>query len=337
MVIREISPADKAEDLSAVLPVAQAVFNEQMPGFPLLSATRLRMRCFPDHHAVLRVFAAFADDEARTADAMALVEWEEDANPDLMGASVWVAPQARRRGLGAALYAEVLALSAAVGRPRVVVNGASTVPVDAVVAAYGGRRVEEMIRSVLDLAGVPRSRMTEAAAATDANAGYRLVRWTDHCPDELAGSFCAAMAVMADAPQGDLVYEHVAHDLEGLRERERLSVLAGVRRHVLAAVTPAGEIGGFTVFSSAAEGPLALDIWDTGVVRAHRGNGLGLRLKAAQTLWMLDEFPAARWVQTFNNADNAHMLAINRALGYRAAENWSSYEFGPTRPGGQVG
>ncbi|MDH6133762.1 GNAT superfamily N-acetyltransferase [Kitasatospora sp. MAA4] len=335
MEIRELRPADRAEDLAAVLPVAQAVLAEQMPGFPALAAGTLRLWCLADHRAGVRVFAAFADAEAVVAEGMAIAEWEEEANLDLLTVSVWVSPQARRRGAGSALYAEVLAAGAELGRSRVIVISASALPADALMTARGGRRVEVAIRSVLDLAGVSRDRLASAAEPSQLNAGYTLARWTDHCPPELAESFCAAMAAMDDAPQGDLVYEHAAHDLELLRERERLSVLAGVQRNVLAAVTAAGEVAGFTMFVSAADGAQALDIWDTGVVRAHRGRGLGLRLKAAQTLWMLDGFPAARWVQTFNNDDNTHMLAINRALGYRAAEEWSWYEFDVQQTSGE--
>ncbi|MFI9271059.1 hypothetical protein ACIGXM_10170 [Kitasatospora sp. NPDC052896] len=326
-MIREISPADRAEELAAVLPVARAVLGEQMPGFPALAASTLRLWCLPDFHGGVRVFGAFRDADARVADGVAIAEWTDDANEDLLAASVWVAPTGRGRGLGSALFAEVLAVRAELDRPRVVVNGASTVPVDALVTAHGGRGVELVTRSVLDLAGVSRARLTATAAATEQNSGYRLARWTDHCPDELADSFCVAMAAMADAPQGELVYEHAAHDRERLRGRERLSVRAGVARHVLAAVTATGEVAGFTIFASTPDGPESLDIWDTGVARGHRGHGLGIRLKAAQTLWMLDGFPAARWVQTFNNADNAHMLGINRSLGYRAAEEWTWYEF----------
>lgn len=328
METREIDPAHRPEDLAAALPVAQVVLGEQMPGFPALSASQLRLWCLPDWRAHVAVFAAFDSPGSHAAaDGLAIAEWQDDANEDLLAASVWVAPHARRRGVGSALWAQVLRLGADLGRSRVVTNSSDALPADAVVAAKGGRRVEEVTRSVLDLATVPPALLAANARPTSSNSHYELVRWTDHCPERLAESFCAAMGAMNDAPQGDLDYEHAAHDVARLRGREELSVQAGLHRHVLAAVTSDGEVGGFSIFSSAPDQPQALDIWDTAVTRAHRGRGLGLRVKAAQTLWMLDEFPAAYWVQTFNNSENHHMLAVNRTLGYRPAEQWNWFEF----------
>ncbi|WP_280670864.1 MULTISPECIES: GNAT family N-acetyltransferase [unclassified Kitasatospora] len=327
MEIRELDPAHRAEDLAAALPVARAVLAQQMPGFPELPASMLRLWCLPDWQAHTSVFAAFDSPGAATADGLVIAEWEDDANEDLLVASVWVAPHARGRGVGSALWADVLRLGSTLGRRRVTTNTSAALPVDTLVTAKGGRQVEKATRSVLDLTAVPPVQLNAAARATPKNSRYELVRWTDRCPDRLAESFCAAMEAMNDAPQGEMVYEHVAHDLARLRGREELSVRAGVRRHVLAAVTESGQVGGFSIFVSTPDGPRSLDIWDTGVSREHRGQGLGLRIKAAQTLWMLDEFPAADWVQTFNNAENQHMLTINRALGYRPAEQWSWYEF----------
>ncbi|MFF7636457.1 hypothetical protein ACFZB9_25400 [Kitasatospora sp. NPDC008050] len=327
MQIREIDPAQRPADLAAILPAARAVLGEQLGDFPALSASQLRLSCTPDWQEQIAVFAAYDSREATVADGLAISEWSFDSNPDLLSTTVWVAPHARRRGIGSALFERVLKLSTELKRPRVVTNAAATVPVDALLTARGGRLVETVTRSVLNLRAVDRPAFERTAGATPKNSRYQLVRWTDRCPEELLDSFCTAMDTMSDAPQGDMVYEHALNDRARLRGREELSVRAGVRRNVLAAVTPGGEIGGFTMFSSAPDGPQSLDIWDTGVPRDHRGLGLGLRLKAAQTLWMLDEFPTARAVQTFNNSDNHHMLAVNRALGYRASERWSWFEF----------
>ena len=52
------------------------------------------------------------------------------------------------------------------------------------------------------------------------------------------------------------------------------------------------------------------------MLRNHRGHGLGLRLKAANALRVMDELPNVTSVRTWNAASNEHMLAVNRQLGY---------------------
>lgn len=192
---------------------------------------------------------------------------------------------------------------------------------------HQGKAVERVTRSVLDLRTLDRERYAALAAPSPANADYTLVRWLDFCPPELVGSYCAAMSAMQDAPIGESAYEITGFTPEKLAAYEQGSVLHGVRRHVLAAISPAGEVAGFHTFAYYPGEPRALDVWDTGVVRAHRGHGLGLRIKAAAALWGMEEYPEAWWFQTFNNADNAPMLRVNRELGYQASEDWIKFEF----------
>ena len=132
---------------------------------------------------------------------------------------------------------------------------------------------------------------------------------------------------MDDAPMEEFAIEHPKRGLDRLRKLEAHMGTYSAHRHVTAAVNEAGEIGGFTIFVNFPEEPTALDIWDTGVTRAHRGKGLGLRLKADATLWMIRDFPDAGWTHTFNSQVNEHMLAVNRRLGYQAANREEVFEF----------
>ena len=54
---------------------------------------------------------------------------------------------------------------------------------------------------------------------------------------------------------------------------------------------------------------------DTSVLPAHRGHGLGLLLKLEMAQWLRHERPDVRAVDTWNDATNAPMLAVNERLG----------------------
>jgi GNAT superfamily N-acetyltransferase len=115
--------------------------------------------------------------------------------------------------------------------------------------------------------------------------------------------------------------------VERLRGSEEQSIRYGLRRYVQAAVDAEDRVVGFHMVATHPDEPETADVWDTGALREHRGHGLGLRLKAAATLWLLEESPGLRSVQTFNNHGNEHMVAVNRTMGYRRAEEWYAYQF----------
>ena len=66
--------------------------------------------------------------------------------------------------------------------------------------------------------------------------------------------------------------------------------------------------------------------YDTAVVPAHRGHGLGLALKAAMVDWLQQEHAPVREIETNNAEDNAHMLRVNEELGFRSAKRTFVYQ-----------
>ena len=56
---------------------------------------------------------------------------------------------------------------------------------------------------------------------------------------------------------------------------------------------------------------------DTLVLREHRGHGLGMLTKIAVLDALATVRPDAERIHTWNAQENAHMLAINVALGFR--------------------
>jgi len=77
-----------------------------------------------------------------------------------------------------------------------------------------------------------------------------------------------------------------------------------------------GELVGYTQVQLPRSQPEVGFQHDTLVKREHRGHRLGLRLKAASTLALMQESPATTSVRTWNADDNAAMLRVNHALGY---------------------
>jgi GNAT superfamily N-acetyltransferase len=316
MHIRRLDLAENSADRAAVVPAWQAAFAQALPEYPVPGEARLRPSAPDGHRVVLGAFEA--PDDAVAVGLSVVHESRATAT------SFWVVPALRRRGIGSALLAESFQLAKAAGHAKLVVRLAGGPDAEGFARARSGRLIERDTVSGLDLGAVDRRAFEEWAAPNAASAGYTLVRWSDRCPDELAPSFCAAMAAMADAP-GDAYRTPLT--VEALREREQGLVRFGIHRHVQAVQAEDGEIAGFTNVVTVEDEPEVAEVWNTAVVRAHRGRGLGLRVKAAATLWMLDEHPDSAWIQTSNHAANAQMLRINRALGYRPLMDWLKFEF----------
>jgi GNAT superfamily N-acetyltransferase len=115
--------------------------------------------------------------------------------------------------------------------------------------------------------------------------------------------------------------------VDRLRFGEKLMDEVGARRYVQVALDAEGAVAGFHVIGTYPDEPERADVWDTGVARSHRGHGLGLRMKAAASLWLLEDRPGTRTMLTYNNDENQWMLAVNRAMGYKPLVDYPSYEF----------
>jgi GNAT superfamily N-acetyltransferase len=89
-----------------------------------------------------------------------------------------------------------------------------------------------------------------------------------------------------------------------------------------------GSLSGMTDVSYHPARPDRVQQRFTGVRPDCRGRGIGKWLKAEMLVRIRDAYPQARWVVTENATSNAAMLAINRALGFRAHRAGSTYQIG---------
>jgi RimJ/RimL family protein N-acetyltransferase len=159
-------------------------------------------------------------------------------------------------------------------------------------------------------------------------APYELVSWVDTCPGHLVdGAAMLVPRVMNDSPRGDLDVEDEVWDAARFREYE--SMFVARQRHQLATAAIERSTGRFVAFTD-----LNVPFSDTRVVSQygtvvepdHRGHRLGLAVKTANLVNLLDAYPDAESIQTYNAGANEHMIAVNEALGFRAVERSSHWQ-----------
>jgi len=235
-------------------------------------------------------------------------------NQHLAMSNVLVRPDHRRRGLGTALLRAAVAAAAADGRSTFLVEADDGSPGEAFCRAHGLREVSRARLSLLRLAAVDWAEVGALAAAP--HTGYRLVRWTDRCPDELVERYAVAKTAMNDAPVDGADIADEVFTAGVIRQNEAGHREMGFTHWVTVAVhEQTGAVAGLTELVLASP-PRAFQE-DTAVVPAHRGSGLGLWVKADMLCRLRAERPDVTEVMTGNAASNEHMLRINTRLGFR--------------------
>ncbi|MEW1723166.1 GNAT family N-acetyltransferase [Streptomyces sp. NPDC093109] len=230
-----------------------------------------------------------------------------------------VRPDARRHGIGAALWAEIRTRLAAAGRDSVAavleVGGAGEAFVDSI-----------GFTNVLPLGWyVQRVRQTlEEIPPPVLPAGLRFVEWTGIVPDAYADSFARAHASMDDAPAGELDDPPVRWDAERVRAAARVVEARGGVIHTAAVVDDDGAGGGgggaivaYTEVVLADPGDTRALQYDTVVVPGSRGHGLGRAVKRHLLESVCAARPELREISTTVADENTAMLAVNESLGYR--------------------
>jgi GNAT superfamily N-acetyltransferase len=146
--------------------------------------------------------------------------------------------------------------------------------------------------------------------------GYRLTGWEGAVPDTLTDGFLSALRALP-APAAGLAAGDSRWDPAAVHETAELAARRGDRLLTVAALHDDGDVAGYTTVLLPGDGARRAQQYDTAVVPAHRGHGLGLWMKAE----MLRRLPAAQpdlaEIHTRVPDDNRHLLAVNAALGFR--------------------
>lgn len=227
-----------------------------------------------------------------------------------------VHPDHRRRGHGRALLGTVLDALRSAGRglawTGTIECGEGAAAADRLGVAPTDLRE---VRSVLDLPTVDAAAI--AAIAAEPRPGYRLERWVGAAPDDRVDAYAEAKHAMADAPH-DPRWEPPRWDARRVRNLEDQPRQAGYELRVVVAVREGTDaVAGLTEVIISPWTPYRADQWDTVVIPAHRGHGLGIWVKAEMLRWLAAERPDVRQIETWNAETNRHMRGINTRLGFR--------------------
>lgn len=241
-----------------------------------------------------------------------------------------VDPAHRRRGTGSRLLSTVMAACRTEQRRSLVCEVPGDSPGEAFCERWGFRRALTLNHLILRL---DRTDAVTLAEVDDAeHPGYHLTGWTGTVPDELADAFATAKNAMNDMPVGDLDYGSLDWDADRVRTMAQVIAHRGDTLLTLAAVHDDGTMAGYTEILLPHGVPPQAQQYDTAVVPAHRGRGLGLWLKAAMVHRLLAEHPDVVEVETDNAEDNVHMLAVNRQLGFRPYRRTCEFQLDLSAP-----
>ncbi len=238
--------------------------------------------------------------------------------------AIHVHPDHRRQGVGSRLL-EVVARAAREEKRRSIVIEASSETSG--VAFLEAARFTCVLSLSLLLLDVREATDVEKIVRAE-HAGYHLTRWLGVVPNEYAQTFATAKSAMGDMPTGDMDYGTTMWDTDRVRDMAEVVEKRGDTLLTVAALH-GDEIAGFTeLVIPVGDGSRAIQ-YDTAVVPEHRGNGLGLWVKAAMLDWLRAEWPAVEEIETDNAEDNAHMLAVNERLGFRPLRQTRQYQCDP--------
>ncbi|WP_151083293.1 GNAT family N-acetyltransferase [Nocardioides cynanchi] len=245
-------------------------------------------------------------------------------------AEISTRPEHRRRGVGAAVLAEVERRAAAAGRERVLTEvftpPGGTSPGVGFAEGHGYTVASREGMKALEVgASEPRWAALEDQV-TAVIGDYRILLWRDVVPDEHVDQMCVLLGqFMSLVPQGELDLEDGEWTVERYRAAEQRRVEVGAAVFLAVAVAPDGSLVAANELRLNTHDPRVAQISITMVLPGHRGHRLGLATKLATHRALRAAFPECGLVVTSNSDENDHMNAINDALGYRVLENLLEY------------
>ena len=314
----------------AVFAAMQAAEYEDLPADPFEEGLPLLAGLDQDEK---QAFLVLLDEDVPVAAAS--VELPLKENLDMAWVELAVHPNHRRCGHGRRMLDEIRRVSSEYGRTRVLGHVWEPYEDDAPMSAskafattFGAELKNADVRRLLDLAALDPALLAELTQnALDHAEGYSLVQWTNRAPEEWHDDLAQLQARMStDIPLGDLKWDAAVWDAQRWVDKEDLCIARGrVRFGTAVRHEATGRLIGYTDIGISPAHDVGYQ-WDTIVAPEHRGHRLGLLMKVANLEYLLASDLNVRVINTWNAAANAHMIAVNDALGFRPVDRWGEWE-----------
>ncbi|MGH3025912.1 MAG: GNAT family N-acetyltransferase [Gaiellaceae bacterium] len=260
--------------------------------------------------------------------AYVLVEFPKLDNPQLAELELRVDAVHRRSGNATRLLQLAAQAASDAGRRSILVEAVEGSAGDKACAALGAKSALGSTSSALRLTDLDQSLVENWIARRGERAeAYSLVRWIDHCPDDLVDQCVPLLNAMNTAPMGDLDLT-IDWSPDSIRASELAHLNADRRSYVVCARHDAtGELVALT-HVLVPQGRPTLGVQEDTVVRPdHRERGLGRWIKAEMLLWLARDEPQLDQIITWNATENAAMRGINTELGFVAGDAWTERQF----------
>ena len=298
-------------EFAAALELQQRLDAERDPGLPVAPAAELQALFDDDATDFARHQRVVAFEGGRAVAVRHLELTVDPANSSLAGVEITPADD----DVWAAVLAELLRRAQADGRSSAIAMGDYTPRAHTFWTGLGADLRSTEQESCLHLAEVDSQLMREWIDA--APAGVELLHWTRRFPDEWIEALVATANAMNDAPTDDLDVADTIVDADMMRAEIEARAARGLEYHGILAVAGDGAAAGSTEVFVNRHRPACSWQWNTVVLPAHRGRGIGRWMKAAMWQRLRATKPEVTALQTGNAASNAHMLAINFEMGFR--------------------
>lgn len=249
---------------------------------------------------------------------------------------VFVHPVHRRRGHGSRMMEHLEQVAR--GHGRAVLNSEASWAYDAPADGTGTAGAEflrshgfafgigDVMRSV-DLPVDAELLDRLAAEAAPHHAAYELRSWVGRVPAELEVGWADLVSgLMVEAPTGDMERERESADVEELRRRQAMIEAQGRTLHNTVALDADGWPVAYSNLATSVHDPLNAFQWGTLVRPEHRGHRLGMAVKVANQRLFQSRPQRATRLRTWNAEVNAHMIAVNEALGFWPVERLGEFQ-----------